>query len=287
MKQIRRISKAMRHVWAEAMRSPLFSWTIPYEAGVKIQRTLLSPAWVQRLLFARPVAVMHAWGKICSISDLSNQVLLNLMINTWRGWRMTSLKRPSVAEKWLRVEGLENLRQAMGSGRGIILLTIHTLRTGTIQRAVRMVSDKDAHLFAGRVEEEDNNMVMATYVRRIIEARKQLEQGEVIVIGGDGLRGNTSITLPFHGRAFPFRSGFAELAARSNAVALAVFIYYELDGRVILEFSAPIEAGSGTREEQVTGMVRQYARILTERWPRLLPSVTWRKLKQILAMPPA
>ena len=268
-------------------RSSLVGGALSYESGVRIQRFLLSLGWVQRLFFSRPVQLIRRWAEICSIPDPSDVILGSLMTNTWRGWRMKSVRHPAVAEKWVRVEGLEHLRRALEGGRGVVALTLHTLRTGLIQHAVRMVTDKQVHFFAGRVDEElEENIVMATYVRRIIDSQTSLENGEIVIISGDGLRGNAAHPQPFFGRIFPFRTGFAELAVRSNAAALAVFIYYHTDGVITLEFSELIHSEAGDRETRLKEMVEQYARLVEERWPRLIASLPWRKLRQVLAMPP-
>ncbi|MEW5939351.1 MAG: hypothetical protein AB1750_06805 [Chloroflexota bacterium] len=281
------VPEAARRAWRAWKRAPLAIWVIPYEPGLKLQRFVLSQSWVQRLFFSRQVRLVQTWAELCSCPDQRGAILGSLMNNTMMGWRSRALQRPDAAARWLKVEGAENFQQALASGRGIILLTLHTPRTGLIPYVVQRAGGKAIHRFAGRVPEGDKNILMATYVRQIIEAQTLLQQGEVVVIGGDGLRGVSAVNLPFYGRLFPFRSGFADLAARANASALAVFVYYETDGRVIFEFSEAIRPGEGTREAQVEGMAREYARILIERWPRLLPSLMWRKLRQILAMPAA
>jgi len=286
MNDKRSIPKPLLLWWKRLRHDSIFGWGFSYEFGLKVQRSLLSIPGAPTLFFARHMAVVREWIKICSIPNPDDAILLSLMINTWQGWRVASLRKPEVAEKWVRYEGLEHLHQALERKRGVIFLSLHTVNAGVISRAIRQVTDQEIHILGGRVDGLNETMMMATYVRRVIEAQKRLQEGAIIGFAGDGLRGKISVPAPFYGRAFPFRSGFADLAVRNNAVLVAAFVYYELDGRVTVEFSKPFEAGQGTHEEQVNELVREYAGIIIERWPRLIPSLKWRKLRQILEMPP-
>jgi lauroyl/myristoyl acyltransferase len=178
------------------------------------------------------------------------------------------------------------LKQAVARGSGTILVALHAGRTGLIHHITRTLGRKELHPFIGYVSNKDQNLAMATYVRRLIEAQTLLQKGEIVTIGGDGLRGNVKLELPFYGRLFPFRSGFADLALRTGATALPVFVYFAMDGHITIEFSEALQVSPGTRQEQIEQIVRQYAQMLVERWPRLLSSMRWKKLGEIYAMPP-
>lgn len=275
-----------RRIWRTLRKIHLPGWFIAYEPGIRLQRFIMSRLLVQNLFYPQRLRLIREWAKLCSSSNVQDMIVGSLMVNTWEIWRNHTLKQPGVAASMLTVQGTENLKQAVARSSGTILVGLHTTRSGLIHHITRTLCQKELHSFGRPVPNSDLNLATATYARRLIDTQTLLKKGEIVAIGGDGLRGTVMLELPFYGRLFPFRSGFAELALRTGATALPVFVYFTMDGRITIEFSEAIQVSPGTRQEQIEQMIRQYAQMLVERWPRLITSLLWYKLEQVYMLPP-
>jgi lauroyl/myristoyl acyltransferase len=121
--------------------------------------------------------------------------------------------------------------------------------------------------------------------RRTLNARAGLEllrRNGVLFIAAEGGAAENQLTLPFYGRMLPLPYGPAELAMHSRSPVVALFSGMSIDGRITLEL-VPLVAPNYELESDE--MVRSYAAMLTERWPKLLPTMHWGRLNYILSLP--
>ncbi len=230
---------------------------------------------------------MQRWVEQCSIPEEQNIILKSLMANTGERWRITALRQPEAFARWVVVQGMEILKNAVDQGQGVIILFTHSAGMGLNSRVVNPYSSEDVNYIFGDYVSKGRAYVLAAFAQQFAEAFKTLHRGGIVFIAGDGRKGKAYLRLPLAGHIFPYQSGFAELAVRTGAKTLALFDTLDLDGRMTFEFVEITRPSQDSKEQQVESMVRQYARILQERWPRLLSSMHWHKLKRVMKLPTA
>lgn len=260
----------------------------PYRRLVKLQRFWLSKTWVQKLFFRKQVQLMQRWAGQCSSPDISTVVLQSLMANTYKAWRNAALSQPKDFHKWVNLQGIADLENAIDQKHGVIIVIMHSLGLEWNMPGLNTRSSLEHSFVAGTdYHKRGRDFKKTAFAFQLIEVMKILNRGGIIYIAGDGLQGKTYRKLPVFGHMFPFRTGFAELAVRTGAIPMAAFDYLDLDGKITIEFVEMSQTTKDAKEEQVDGMVRQYAQMVAERWPRLLSSLRWWKLRQVMNMPSA
>lgn len=258
----------------------------PYNRLVKLQSVYLSKQWIQRCFYPHRMQLIKDWANKISSPSTEEFILTSLMANTGRSWRMLALNHPEVFQQWVIIKGIQILENAIQQKQGVVILCTHAVGRSLYRRVIQSCTPSDVLFLGGVHDPKRESYVMASYAHQIVEAQRTLHRGGIIQIAADGIKGKAYLTLPFHGHLFPFRPGFADLAVRTGAVVVAVFDYLELDGHITFEFVEMTQPSPGPREEQVDFLVRQYARILEEWWPKILPSLRWNKLRQVMEMPP-
>lgn len=264
----------------------LLARLIPYHLGVRIQRGWLRQPWIQALFYSRKVALIKKMAGLCENAeiDLDNLILCSLMANSWRNWRKAAIKKLDISD-CSTIRGMEQLSAALAKGKGVILITTHSIRSRLLTALVRSQKAQEI-FFAHKIyEDHDRPHMISAIARQMAEAIKVLKSGGVLNIAGDGLMGEGGFSIPFHGRRVTFRAGYADLALRTGAVLIPTFQYMDQDGRIELEIAPEIVPPAGNREDQIENMVQQYVQALSDRWPRLIHSLAWFKLQQYVDMP--
>jgi hypothetical protein len=261
---------------------------LPYDRGVRIQRWWLSKHWVQIIFFHNQVGLIKKCNELLmdKATDLENTVLCSLMSNTWRHWRGAAFRQMDIPA-WTIIKGREYLSEAQVGGKGVILVTTHTFRTNVLKSILHSHSLKDVYFVHKFYDSNDRSQMISAYARQLADALKVLRSGGVLCIAGDGSMGEGGFQLPFFGRELTFRSGFADMSLRSGAPVLPIFEYLQSDGRVVLEIGSRLIPGEGKREIQIESIMRQYVCSLSDHWPKLIPSLSWFKLRQFLINPDA
>jgi lauroyl/myristoyl acyltransferase len=264
----------------------LMLWILPYQRGVQIQHWLFSKSWVQRIFFSRQVALLKEISALMGdeANDLDDTIVCSLMSNTWKKWRIAAFRKLD-SSAWGIIKGRVHLSEAQMKGKGVILVTTHSLRTNLLRSILHSHSLEDIFFVHKFYESSDRAHMITAYARQLADALKVLRAGGVLGIAGDGTMGEGGFQLPFFGRLLTFRSGFADMSLRSGSPILPVYEYLQSDGRVVLEFGSPLLPGDGKRENQLEAILQQYVRSLTNHWPKLIPSLSWFKLRQFLINP--
>ncbi len=124
-------------------------------------------------------------------------------------------------------------------------------------------------------------------LRQTYLARRVLMDGGMLHMVPDGLQGNSGVPVPFHGRVRRLATGFAELAVSTGAPVVPVIATMDVDGRIHVEFSAPLDTGPEDmeRRERIEGLIRQYARFLEIRWSDDPGGVRMHHVEHFLELP--
>ncbi len=112
-----------------------------------------------------------------------------------------------------------------------------------------------------------------------------LRSGGLAYVAADDDNGSGGITVPFHGRRRPFRSGAAELALRGDAALVPVFSTLALSGHVTFEFLEPLTPEGASHTAQVESLLHGYAALLAERYTTDLGAMEWYILRKYVRLP--
>jgi acyl carrier protein len=263
------------------------TWLAPvspsYEMFLRFQKFWISLPPVQfHFLLRKKILVFKQWvlltGQIDHASDLMTR---NLMANTWFAIREFFMAQPKTFERWVKLSGMDHLQQAAAQKRGVILVIPHTraffpsmrdrIAAGMFTESIYLGSD---FLPPKGVE----RMILITQLLQ--ECRDVLARGGAVWVAGDGMTGTMKISPMRFGRHFPFRAGAAELAVQTGAPLVPVFPSLYADGHIEVEFLEPLTPRpKQSKETSVDDLLRDYAEIYMDRWPRMLPSMTflWQK----------
>lgn len=255
----------------------------PYGLGCRLQRLWLSSALVRRTAFRGPVSVLHRWLRELGTPGDRGAVILNLMVNTWVRWRVRSLARPENAARWIAVTGADQLRAAAGEGRGQVVVSQHYPLMSLLRWYNQAFHQGKFHFFQPQrhgTEQRERGRTLEVYT-----AQRHLREGKPLWIMGDGLGGTEQLRVPFHGHWRAFRPGPAELAVRTGAAFIPVFIGMDLAGRVTIEFAPDLAADPPGGGDPVRALLLRYAELLAGRWAADLPNLKWKHLARYLEQP--
>jgi lauroyl/myristoyl acyltransferase len=277
---------------------------IPYRVGVWIIREMSRSWLLQRTLFRQPVRRLERFmAVVAEPLDQNRAVERHLVGKAFKWlyiWRLLMVGRAdwSSLREWFVVTGLEELERAHATGRGVILVNSHFGGGRFVplvlarRMGLELLSLEAGDKFDGLgVKLPDSVQVIPlrnSFLARVVfQAEKALKKGKVVHLAADGRRGDSGFVLTFHGRQRHFAAGFAELAVNTGAVVLPVFAPFDEEGRVNIEFLEPLDSGSESmaHSERVESLVRQYARLLEQRWSQDPGNVRPRLAGKFLSLP--
>ncbi len=172
-------------------------------------------------------------------------------------------------------EGLENYKQAVASGRGVILLTGHIgawelsvfahsiygypmsfLKRNVDNPLVEALAESYRSRFGNRSIDKKNS---------IREVLKTLKAGGVVGILADlNASREEGVFVDFFGRPACTTAGVATLALRTGAVVLPGYLLWDEKAQIHrLHFEAPVETiDTGNQKEDVITNTARYAKVL-------------------------
>jgi lauroyl/myristoyl acyltransferase len=259
---------------------------LPYTLLLRLQHFFLPKPWVQNLFFSRQVRRIRDLSSTLPGADTSRIILASLMVNTFQHWRRSIFLDTENRNQWIKAEGLEKVEKALNSKRGVIIVITHAIGRHLFGPLLNAHFPVDIYAIGPVDPRKGKKHVTTTMAFQFAAAVKHLQSGGIVFIAGEGARGQSYLELPLLGRMFPFRSGFAELAARTGAIPLAIFSNLNMDGSITFELDNIHTSKTGTRQEQVDALVRCYAAMLRQREQQLLSSLRWGKVEQITTFPP-
>jgi amino acid adenylation domain-containing protein len=254
-----------------------------YESFLRLHKFWLSLPPV-RFLYRNKIRVFRQWLDLTGqTEDALSLATRNLMANTWFVGREFLMAQKKIFEKWTSTVGEEHLRRAAAAGRGAILVFPHTrVFFPSIRKRLASRIFSESHFLDVNELSDDDATKAILVTDRLKEARNVLRRGGAVWLAGDGLTGAVRKVLIRSGRQFPFRSGAANLAAKNNAPLILVFPNLRADGMIEVEFLEPLVPGPGrSQEARIADLLRQYAEIYVDRWPRMLPNMTtrWQRMR--------
>ncbi len=186
-------------------------------------------------------------------------------------------EKPNRPPAWLTIDGFEKVRRLIAEGRKVVIVNSHY---GAFQcvplllcrLGFRLSSIECADIFSIlKVHRPEGLTIIPTagefLARSALRAKRCLDSERLLCIAADGYNGTSGFSLIFHGRRRFFASGFAELAVECGADIIPVMAPIVDTGKVRIEFLDPLGGKtSQERRQRVESLVRQYARLLEERW---------------------
>jgi amino acid adenylation domain-containing protein len=229
--------------------------------------------------------------------DISVRYMERLRRSNSRFWR--SLARlveeapMNEFDKYFEFAGLEHLEQARRGGRGVIIVSYHSLgshsSTAGLSRRLGMediptISQKHARVT--NLQEQGAAKEAALYARTALQAQRILEQGKTIQAVSDldyGSDGQYRAVLG--GRAYNLKLGFTELAVNTGARVVPKFSLYLANGKILTTLKAPFEEGAGSRQERTLHLMRQYTDFINESWRTVPESLRWSRIARHFRQP--
>ena len=184
--------------------------------------------------------------------------------------------------KTTRIEGLDGLRAAAESGRGVVLFTGHCGNWEWMFAAIALSGIRLTALARQLYDERLNDFIVtsrgrfgvATIGRGSASSGKEILQtlrhGDVLGVLIDQSLKVESVTVPFFGVPAPTPVGPAKLAIRSGAFAIAGFIHRDADGIQHLRFQEPVDTKVHSDPEELTAMmtraIEEQIRRVPDQW---------------------
>ena len=196
------------------------------------------------------------------------------------GWGMTERYRFYVAPQRVRltVEGEEYWREAMSSGRGVVLLSAHIgswelaprFGASAEKRRIHIVREKEIDPRAQQFVQELMKRIGDDLVTHFagddpglaLELAEALQQGEIVAFQGDRPRaGGRTVTATMFGRPMPLPIGPASLARLTDVPMVPVFNFREGRYHSHLVIRPPIHVPrTAKRDADVAGAVHLFAK---------------------------
>jgi len=275
---------------------------VPYGAGSRVLAWFWNQRLIRRIFFQRQLKQLEQILPLAHKPvDLHSTGARYLACSYGIYWRLIALSRCSDQEfhKWVRFTGEEQLQPLRDTGKGLIFVSSHfglsrcvplTLcRQGYDLHSVEAanVLKKIGAKSSDRLKVIEVGGGATFLLRQAFMARRVLMDGGMLHMVPDGLKGSSSIQIPFHGRMRSFATGFAELALGTGAAVVPVIANMDVDGRIHVEFSAPLDTGSEDleRQERIENLIRQYGSYLENRWSDDPGSVRMHHVEHFLGLP--
>jgi lauroyl/myristoyl acyltransferase len=272
--------------WRSHRRSLLIKVAslVPYRVGVWTMWQMSRSWLLQRTLFRRHMQRLEPILALASQPIDHKSAVRRHFLGKGSKWlyrlRLSMAGRADwqSLREWVRVTDLDKLERARATGRGVILVNSHFgggrfVSLVLARMGMELLSLERVNSFEKLgVKLPDNLQVIrlshSFLARAVFQAEKALKQGKVVHLAADGNQGQSGVVVTFHGRQRRFTAGFAELAVNTGAVVLPVFAPFDEEGRVNIEFLEPLDNGSESmgHSERVESLVKQYVRLLEQRW---------------------
>jgi KDO2-lipid IV(A) lauroyltransferase len=249
--------------------------TLPYPLGARMLSALWAPAAIRGRFTASlrrrlPDSPLLLAGGPCS-ADEERRWLAGNRVGLWRARALARCPRAEF-ERWLSVAGLEHLEKARAAGRGVIVVSAHVGAASALPVALTRLGFEPTCMWAvlgpvpagvRLIRPRRGERLM---LRPLVEARRVLAGGGVLLVMGDGEFGALNVEVPFLDGAHRFASGFAALATTTGARVLPAFATLAADQRVSVEILEPLDGDDAAgRAERIRGLVAAFARVLERR----------------------
>jgi KDO2-lipid IV(A) lauroyltransferase len=185
-------------------------------------------------------------------------------------------------EKFVEVENIEYLEDALKKGNGVIALTAHMgswelggiviAQLGYRFKAIALDhKDKQVDEFFKKQRESKGCMVIPLGPLVLKRSLQALKQGNIVAILADRNFSRGSIYVDFFGRPSPLPKGPAVLSLKANCPIVPGFLIRVSIDKFKLIFERPIEpAPSGDLDSDIKRVTRQFISVI-EKYARKYP----------------
>ncbi len=202
--------------------------------------------------------------------------------------RFRKLTRESLFNEIVRVDGGENIEDALGRGKGMILLTAHLgnwelggIFFGRQDIKINVLTLRDGVDSVDMIRERYrrfhniNTIVIGDTPFAGLEILNALRNNEIVAMLVDR-PGEDGISVPFFGRPTLFPEGPMILARATGAAIMPAFVVSEEGGyRVIAERPIYFDDDAGDTPESVAGSIvevfENYIRKYPDQWYNFVP----------------
>jgi len=216
-------------------------------------------------------------------------------------WREKALSGYDLEEmqNWIEISGIKKLQQARDKGKGIILVSCHmsTVRSLNLlldRMGFRIISLEVRDRMGQFGIQTSNNLSVLEIgeeaefpLRELYLVQKSLKKGGIVNLSGDGYKGTTGVSTHFLGRVREFRTSFAELAIKCEAIAFPVFGSATNSGQICLDIEKPLKPGRKTTpyKARVESLIKQYSERLEDRWKNNPGDIAWEQIRYFSSLP--
>jgi len=206
-------------------------------------------------LFTRSYKFDLADSSISPAANSKNYIWIDLM-------RIISDPASDEFHKYFLVEGKENLKQAMQTGKGIILVTYHgiarfaslamrcELNTGEIMTVTqKRARDRGKAWEADEAKKNSRAFDSAVVADEALKGQRQLLEGKIIQVISDvdnEIGGTYQANLAGH--KYMLKTGLAELALNTDSIVIPFYNTVRSDGIFVVTIKPPLEPGAGNRQ---------------------------------------
>ncbi len=197
------------------------------------------------------------------------------------------MERPALLKQRVRMEGRENLEQALRQGKGVILVSAHF---GNFPLMLAKLS-LEGYTVGGIMRPQRNQMVEKLFDKKrarfgiktiysiprnacVHNSIRSLRDNELLFIPLDQNFGTGGVFVDFFGKKAATATGPVILAQRTGAVILPCFILRQKDDthKLIFEKALSLEPGATEQEsirhsvQKITGIIESYIRFAPQEW---------------------
>jgi len=171
-------------------------------------------------------------------------------------------------KRYIRVDGLETVRDLCSSDRGVLIVAAHFTSVRALRPVLDRLGIRPYLLVRAGPNSVKTGRFITTYDKApffgIREAHEILKDGGEVMVLADGRQGSSDVRHQFLGRDCCFKGGIFDLAHSVGAAIVPVIVYTEIDGRVVVDFHPPLQIGDPDqpRESPMAGLVHSYADVL-------------------------
>lgn len=213
------------------------------------------------------------------IKESGRQVFINFALYLVDFFRYSRLNKKFV-DKFVRVTGIEYLRQACDEGKGVITLTAH-LGNYELGGAVISLLGFDFNVVAlphkdKRVNDFFNHqrqrvgMKVIAIGSGIKRCYSQLKSGKIVGLLGDRDFSGTYLNILMGNKIAPIPKGPAFFALKTQAAVIPGFLIRENRYYYNLIFDQPIKASAQDTQESLTikyaAVIEKYLRLYPQQW---------------------
>ncbi|MBP2649454.1 MAG: lpxL 2 [Firmicutes bacterium] len=184
---------------------------------------------------------------------------------------------PKNIKKYISIEGLDNLRQAVEAGRGVIAVTAHVGNWEWMPAALfysgfptSSIAQPQPNPHYDRVLNEYRRMCGTQIFNRgttdIIKAARALKQGNILGMFSDQDAGNKGVMLDFMGREALTPTGAALFADKLDSAIVPIFIFHRQGGGHRLVIDKPIiYQRTGDHEQDIYNNTKAIIKVVEDK----------------------